>query len=102
LLVAGWTFAARNGAVVDVDILVAQVSEVRLWLALLGAFSAGLLIAGTAGMLSLARAGMVTRRYRRTVAGLESEVHQLRNLPLAAGDTAGSQVALDKAVEEGD
>jgi uncharacterized integral membrane protein len=91
MLIAGWTFAHRNEVVVDVDLLALRVAEVRLWLALLAAFTAGGLIAGAVGMLSLARAGMVARRYRRTVAGLESEVHELRNLPLASSDAAGSQ-----------
>jgi uncharacterized integral membrane protein len=98
MLVAGWTFAHRNGAVVDVDLLALHVSEVKLWLALLAAFAAGALIAGTIGMLSLARAGMVARRYRRTVAGFESEVHELRNLPLASGDAVGSQPALQEVI----
>ena len=95
-LIAGWMFAARNGVLVDVDALALRVTEVKLWLALLVAFAAGVLIAGTIGMLSVARARMVTRRYRRTVAGLESEVHQLRNLPLASGDAAASQVVPDE------
>ncbi len=30
---------------------------------------------------------MVTRRYRKAVRGLEAEVHQLRNLPLAAEES---------------
>jgi hypothetical protein len=39
----------------------------------------------------LARSRLVARRYRREVGGLEAEIHQLRNLPLAAeGETAGA------------
>ena len=93
-LIVGWTFAARNAGSVAVDVLAVRVPDVKLWLALLIAFAAGASLAGTIGMLSLAKAGMIARRYRRTVAGLESEVHQLRNLPLASGDAAASQAAL--------
>ena len=84
-LIAGWIFASRNGALVDVDVLVAHVPEVKLWLVLVVAFATGLLVSGAIGMFSLARARMVSRRYRKMVAGLQSEVHELRNLPLAAG-----------------
>ena len=100
VLVAGWSFAHRNGAVVDVDLLALRVADVKLWLALLVAFAAGALIAGTIGMFSLARAGMIARRYRRAVSGLESEVHELRNLPLATSAAAGSQSRLGE-VEQG-
>ena len=34
----------------------------------------------------VARKSLVARRYRKTVAGLESEIHQLRNLPLASSE----------------
>ena len=44
-LVAGWTFAARNGDVVAVDMLAVRVSEVKLWLALLPAFAGWALVA---------------------------------------------------------
>jgi hypothetical protein len=97
-LIAGWMFASRNGALVDVDVLVVQVPEVRLWLVLVVAFAAGLLIAGAVGMFSLARARMVSRRYRKMVAGLQSEVHELRNLPLAPGDGPSPEAALGEAV----
>lgn len=93
-LIAGWMFAARNADTVAVDVLAVRVSDVKLWLALLIAFAAGGLLAGVIGMLALAKARMVTRRYRKSVAGLESEVHQLRNLPLASGNADASQAVL--------
>ena len=97
-LVAGWMFAARNGALVDVDMLALRLADVKLWLALLVAFAVGAGVAGGVGMLALAKAGMLARRYRRTVAGLESEVHELRNLPLGSGDAPVSPPALDAQV----
>ena len=50
----------------------------------LGAAAATLLL-----LYRMAKQGLVTRRYRKTVRGLESEIHQLRNLPLAGGEGAG-------------
>ena len=97
-LIAGWLFASRNEARVDVDVLVVQVPEVKLWLVLVVAFALGLLIAGAVGMFSLARARMVSRRYRKLVAGLQSEVHELRNLPLAPGDGRSPEATLGEAV----
>ncbi len=99
-LIAGWRFAAGNAGAVEIDLLVWVVPDVRQWLALLVAFAAGGLVAGTFGMLASARAGMVARRYRRAVAGLESEVHQLRNIPLASADAAASEGALGQAAEK--
>lgn len=98
MLIAGWMFASANGEDVKIDLLAVRLPEVKLWLALAVAFAAGAVVAGTIGLLPLAKARMVTRRYRRTVAGLESEVHQLRNLPLASGDAdaAESQGAIEE------
>ena len=38
----------------------------------------------------MAKLGLVARRYRKAVRGLESEVHQLRNLPLADDEGSAS------------
>ena len=39
-------------------------------------------------MYEVLKKGLVARRYRKVVKGLESEIHQLRNLPLAGTDSA--------------
>jgi uncharacterized membrane protein YciS (DUF1049 family) len=82
-LVVGWRFAGRNSAVVSVDYLLGQTAEVSLWAALLGAFGLGAFGVGAIGVYQLARLQLMARRYRKKVRGLESEIHQLRNLPLA-------------------
>jgi uncharacterized integral membrane protein len=82
-LVLGWWFARANSAAVTVDYLVGRLGDVSLWAALLGAFAAGAAVAGGIGLYQVAKLQLVRRRYRKTVRGLESEVHQLRNLPLA-------------------
>jgi len=82
-LVGGWRFAARNGAPVSVDLLVTTTGEAPMWLVLLVAFAAGAALVGAAALYRLAVLGLVARRYRKKLSGLEAEVHQLRNLPLA-------------------
>jgi uncharacterized integral membrane protein len=82
-LVVGWRFAGRNAAVVTVDYLLGQATEVPLWAALVGAFGLGAIGAGAVGAYQVARVQLMARRYRKKVRGLESEIHQLRNLPLA-------------------
>lgn len=88
LLVGGWRFADHNAATVTVGYVVGEFEEVSLWLALLAAFAAGFALAALYWSFQLTRANMVTRRYRRAVAGLEAEVHELRNLPLVSEDEA--------------
>lgn len=85
VLVLGWRFAADHASGVVIRTPVSE-SEVSLWLALLGAFALGVLLTGTIASLRLMRQGMLTRRYRKLIRDLESEVHQLRNLPLTAED----------------
>jgi uncharacterized membrane protein YciS (DUF1049 family) len=86
LLVLGWRFAAANSATVTIHYLVGEAGDVSVWLALCIAFGLGAVFAGLMGLYQITRLGMLTRRYRKTVNGLEAEVHQLRNLPLVSED----------------
>ena len=95
LLVAGWRFAAENSAAVEVDYLVGEDSGVALWMVLVVTFASGAAAAGAVVGFALARARLLARRYRKRLAGLEAEVHQLRNLPLVGGETAREEDALD-------
>ena len=83
LLIGGWLFAAENGEPVQVNYVLGQTGDIRLWQALLCAFVLGALGVGSFTLLASLRHGLVQRRYRKLVGGLESELHQLRNLPLA-------------------
>ena len=86
----------HNDVLVNVDLLLWQWQAVPLWLALGAAFAAGVLCASAGLLYQLAKKSLVARRYRRAMAGLESEVHQLRNLPLAGSEGPGA--AEDPAV----
>lgn len=84
LLVAGWVFAAGNGEPVYVNYIFGRTAEkIALWKALGGAFALGAALIGLFALYSGLRHGLVVRRYRKMLGGLESEIHQLRNLPLA-------------------
>ena len=88
VLIGGWRFAAQNSSPVTVGYLAGETPGVALWLALLVAFGLGAVVTALFAGMSLARTGLLARRYRKTVAGLEAEVHQLRNLPLIDEDPA--------------
>ena len=89
VLVLGWKFAAANGAAVR-DLLRLRRARARCrsgW-SLLAAFAAGAAAAGLIGLYQVAKLRLVTRRFRKTVRGLEAEVHQLRTLPLSGEEPA--------------
>jgi uncharacterized integral membrane protein len=84
VLVLGWQFAAANAEPTAVSYVFGTLAPLPLWLVLLLAFAAGAAIATLVGFYKIAKLGLVARRYRKTVRGLESEVHELRNLPLSS------------------
>jgi uncharacterized membrane protein YciS (DUF1049 family) len=81
LLIGGWRLAHENGALVTVSYLFGRI-ELPLWEALSIFFGAGFALAACGWLWRSARARILERRYRRAIGGLESEIHQLRNLPL--------------------
>jgi uncharacterized integral membrane protein len=82
VLVGGWALAHENETPVSVSYLWGAI-ELPLWLALLWFFGAGFALAGCGWLWVGIRSSLVARRYRKAVGGLEKEIHQLRNLPLA-------------------
>jgi uncharacterized integral membrane protein len=88
VLVVGWRFAASNAGPVTVDLLLERAPDVPLWVALLLAFGSGAAVTGVYALYKVARASLEVRRYRKAVASLEAEIHQLRNLPLVAESAA--------------
>ena len=96
----GWRFAAENSSVVSINFLAVQLDGVAFWAALIGAFAAGVVAVGALMMLLMTRTKLVARRYRKMVEGLEGELRQLRNLPLAAAQPESRGVALDLEAPE--
>jgi hypothetical protein len=95
-----WLFSTRNASEIEVDLLLLQIPMVPTWVALLCAFGIGVLAAGVSLAYQLIKKNLVARRYRKAIKGLESEIHQLRNLPLAGADSALASGA-DAEVEGG-
>lgn len=91
--------ASLNDAIVSVRYFWG-VTDVALWQALLVAFVTGFALASLGWLVSGLRATLVQRRYRKAVGRLESQVHELRNLPLAPGaEGEASGEGRDTAVE---
>lgn len=84
VLLLGWTFRAQNEGEVTISYAFGQFPSVPQWLALLAAFAVGAAAAGLIGIYQVAKLRLLTRRFRKTVRGLEAEVHQLRTLPLSS------------------
>jgi uncharacterized integral membrane protein len=97
LLVGGWRFAAGNSDTLTIHYVFGEFTEVTVWAALFAAFLMGGVCTGAVAAYQVARLGMVTRRYRKAVRGLEAEVHQLRNLPLAAEESELEEVSSEPA-----
>ncbi len=95
LLVGGWYFAAKNSSLVIIHHPAGEFGEVKLWVALMAAFGSGLALASLVGAYRGARVRFVARRYRKLVAGLQAEVHQLRSLPLSPGKTPATDAVGD-------
>ena len=81
-LVIGWSFAHRNPEPVRVDLLVVPIVAQPLWRVVVGAFAAGAALASLLAGWQAIRLSLTARRWRKVAARLETEVHQLRNLPL--------------------
>lgn len=103
MLLVGLVFVSSalpdaNSVLVNVDLLFWQAPPLELWLALGLSFLIGVLCASAGLFYQLAKKSLVARRYRKAVVGLESEVHQLRNLPLAGSEMAKGGTAEDSPV----
>ena len=85
MLVFGWTFAHRNADLVHIDYGIGTLDEAG-WVIVLESFLLGGLVASLVLGLQVARLALTARRFRKLANGLEQEVHQLRNLPLATPD----------------
>ncbi len=100
VLVFGWTFANRNAAPVHIDYLIGTLDEPGWVVGLLSAALGALAAAAVLGF-QVVRLALTARRYRKLASGLEEEVHQLRNLPLAAPDGPAARGVAARSPESG-
>ncbi len=98
-------FVTRNSEAVSLDFLVVRFEGVAVWIVLLSAFCAGALLTALVALVRGAGLRLETWRFRKLTRDLESEVHQLRNLPLASdapqANEAGGELAELAALERG-
>jgi uncharacterized integral membrane protein len=94
LLLVGWRFAAGNSTTVQVDYVFSRSGDVALWKALLLSAGVGVSITFFLMILSLIGARLETRRFRKTVSGLETELEQFRPAPAIVGNDSGGENAV--------
>ena len=101
LLYLAWLLITANSDPVKVDFLLGRV-ELAVWEALGVAFVVGAILVGLYAFYQSVRGRLVQRRYRKQLAALETEVHQLRNLPLnpVEAETEAADAALDEDLDE--
>jgi uncharacterized integral membrane protein len=99
VMFGGWRFAAENQEPVRLHYLAGELDEHPLWLVTLAVFAAGAALGGLVAVFVSAKSGLTSRRYRKAIGGLEAEVHQLRNLPLAPEPEARGAPARAPSVE---
>lgn len=85
LAYVAYRLGEANAAEITIDFLLGQIT-LATWQALGVAFLVGAGLVYLYSLYQMARSGLLHRRYRKELAGLETEVHQLRNLPLAPGE----------------
>jgi len=85
-LAFGKLFPDANSTPVDIDLLWVRVPNVEAWLLLLGSMLFGALLATLVVGFAWLKARVLNRRYRKVIKRLESELHQMRSLPLTTGE----------------
>ena len=101
LLYVGWRFADGNAGIVDVDYVFSHSGEVALWKALLLAAGAGVVVTFFLMIFSLIGARLEARRFRKAVAGLESELAKLRPPPaIVEGGSGHEEESMDGSGRE--
>jgi len=84
----GWSFRAANAMPIDLDLIWLRVPNLELWWLLFVAACFGAFVATIVVGFAWLRGWELNRRYRRAIKRLESELHQMRSLPLASSESA--------------
>ena len=82
----GWSFRAGNASPIDLDLLWIRVPNVELWRVILVSIGMGAVFSAIVVGFAWLRVRLLNRRYRRAIRRLESELHELRSLPLSGGE----------------
>ena len=87
-LILGWKLAAANATPLNVDLIGITLEGVRVWQLVLASMATGGGVVGLGASILGARGWLLRVRYRSTIRLLESELHQMRSLPLAGATEA--------------
>ena len=82
----GWSFRSGNAEPIDLDLIWIRVPDIELWWVILVSIGIGAVVAGVLLGFAWMRIRLVNHRYRRAIRRLESELHEMRSLPLAGAD----------------
>lgn len=88
MLWLGWSFRAGNTTSIDLDLIWIRFPNVELWWVILVAIGIGAVVSTLLVGFAFLRSRLLNRRYRRAIGRLESELHELRSLPLMGSDPA--------------
>jgi len=91
----GWTFRASNSALIDLELIWVRVPDVEIWRIILLALLLGAVLSALLFGFAWLRQRLLSGRYRRVIKRLESELHEMRSLPLAGhrdGDSRSLEI----------
>jgi uncharacterized membrane protein YciS (DUF1049 family) len=97
LLWIGWSFRSGNAGAIDLDLVWVRLPSVEVWWALSVATGVGMGLGAFVVGFAWLRQRILNRRYRSTIARLESELHQLRSLPLSGSVRAEVDESVGRA-----
>jgi uncharacterized integral membrane protein len=100
VLVFGWSFAKNNAELVNLDYLIGTLQQPG-WVIVLISVAAGAFLSAIVLGFHSARLALTARRNRKLASRLEEEVHQLRNLPLAAPDGPTARGLATRSPDDG-
>jgi uncharacterized membrane protein YciS (DUF1049 family) len=88
---AGWTFRSSNSVPVDLELVWILIPNVELWWVVLGSMAFGAVLATIIVGFAWLRERLLNLRYRRAIKKLETELHEMRSMPLSGSRSAGSE-----------
>ena len=77
------TFRENNSVPIDLDLIWIRIPNLEVWSLILGSIGLGASLSLTVVGFAWMRGRLLNSRYRRAIKRLESELHEMRSLPLA-------------------
>jgi uncharacterized membrane protein YciS (DUF1049 family) len=97
LLWLGWSFRVGNETPIDLDLVWVQFHQVELWRVILLAIGIGAVASALCVGFAWLQSRLLNRRYRRAIRRLESELHEMRSLPLTGSEPSLAMSDPDQA-----